>query len=391
MKTALSIVFFICTNVLFVNAQQQVCMNAMANVNTDSLVFFMKNITGKQPVMIGDSEYTIFSRMASHPSNNIAANYLKQTVMQYGFEVEDIPYSPSGRNIIAYKSGTVNAKKAYLIGAHYDCVGTPDTNFEGADDNGSGVAALLEIARVLQHEEFPYTIILAFWDEEEIGLVGSEAFAPDGPIGFWDTQAAINLDMIAYDGNNDSLAMVHTKHIANSEILADKIIEVNNRYQTQLNIIIKNPGTTASDHQSFWVKGSTAIGLGEDYDHDFSPNWHQPSDSLGNLNIPYFTKLSKLACAAICEISQTGNIVSVHEAKPFRFSLSPNPAKGFLELPSAIDWNKGIVSVYNIMGELVLSPNIDQSQLAIESLTTGFYSMMIKTPNGTYISKFIKQ
>ena len=60
-----------------------------------------------------------------------------------------------------------------VVGAHYDAhAGTP-----GADDNASGVAGVLEAARVLAMAEHPRTLVVAFWDEEERGLVGSRAQA----------------------------------------------------------------------------------------------------------------------------------------------------------------------------------------------------------------------
>jgi hypothetical protein len=384
-------VLFGCGWFWIVKAQQPQCVQAIANINVDSLVYFVKNITGKQPVNIGGLELTISSRHAAHPGNNIAAEYLKQTLIQYGYWVEDIPFSASGRNIIGYKPGTINPKKAYLMGAHYDCVGNANMNFEGADDNASGVAAILETARVLKDDSFPNTIVLAFWDEEEIGLLGSAAFAPDGPIGYWDIEASIHLDMIGYDGNNDSLAMVHSLNIGNSSILATKMVEVNRNYDTELSILIKNPGNKSTDHQSFWLKGATAIGLTEDYDRDFSPNWHQLSDSLGNMNIPYFVKMSKLAAAAICEMTQSGSLVAVAELSPAKLTVFPNPVSSFLQLPSQIDWSETQAEVFNHLGVLVYSGPVHNNVINMESLKAGIYILMLKSTEKVYVSRLIKQ
>ncbi len=375
---------------LFTIAQQAVCEAALGRVHTDSLVYFINTVTGQLPVHINNSEQTILSRFMTHPGNNLAAEYLKQTVIGYGWNVEDLPFSSSGRNIIAYKSGTVNPKRAYLIGAHYDCVGNATMNFQGADDNASGVAALLETARVLQNDTFPYSIILAFWDEEEQGLIGSMAFAPDGPRGYWDIMASINLDMIGYDGNHDSLAMVHSFQSGHSDVLASKLVEVNRLYHTGLNLHIKNPGDQASDHYSFWLKASTAVGLTEDYDFDFNPNWHQQTDQLINMDTAYFVRMSSLACAAICEISQTGNYVSVKEVQRNTFSLYPNPVSDRIVLPANLLQQKGGWELYSLLGEKVPIMVTDGS-INVSEIAQGMYILVFKTPETTYTARVIKQ
>ena len=79
-----------------------------------------------------------------------------------------------GVNIVAVKEGDAGGA-ALLVGAHHDTVpGSP-----GADDNGAGVAALLELARVLAPHRFRRSIVLAAFDTEEIGLLGARALLPD--------------------------------------------------------------------------------------------------------------------------------------------------------------------------------------------------------------------
>ncbi len=70
----------------------------------------------------------------------------------------------------------------YMICAHYDTVAD-----HCADDNASGTAIVMEAARILHNYEFPYTIVYALWDQEEIGLIGSSYYAQ---------QAASNNDQI---------------------------------------------------------------------------------------------------------------------------------------------------------------------------------------------------
>jgi hypothetical protein len=81
--------------------------------------------------------------------------------------------STSGVNVIGVKEGTLHPEEQVLISAHYDHI----KDCEGADDNGSGVAGVLESARVLADATFERTLIVACWDLEESGLVGSRAYA----------------------------------------------------------------------------------------------------------------------------------------------------------------------------------------------------------------------
>ncbi|MEA3276663.1 MAG: M28 family peptidase [Pseudomonadota bacterium] len=95
-----------------------------------------------------------------------AADYLEQTFVELGYRPTNEPFESRGqtvRNIFAEKRGTSNPEEIVLVGAHYDSVlGSP-----GANDNGSGVAALLELARLLAEWELPRTVrFVAFVNEE---------------------------------------------------------------------------------------------------------------------------------------------------------------------------------------------------------------------------------
>lgn len=88
-----------------------------------------------------------------------------------GFEVDLHTYA-SGVNVVGRKLGTDLPDEQILVAAHYDHI--PGCN--GADDNATGTAAVLELARVLGQREYPRTLVVACWDEEEDGLIGAEAY-----------------------------------------------------------------------------------------------------------------------------------------------------------------------------------------------------------------------
>jgi len=91
----------------------------------------------------------------------------------HGFAVERHDYG-TGINVIGVLTGSSKPAERVLVSAHYDSV---DASCPAADDNGTGVAAVLESARVLSMGSFARTLVVACWDEEESGLVGSDAYA----------------------------------------------------------------------------------------------------------------------------------------------------------------------------------------------------------------------
>lgn len=108
---------------------------------------------------------------------------------ELGYQVQLQDYG-SGINVLGMRPGTVNPEQFVVVGAHYDHI--PDCH--GADDNATGVAATLEIARVLAKSSFERSTVIACWDEEEDGLVGSKAFI--AALGGKEVVVDFNFDMI---------------------------------------------------------------------------------------------------------------------------------------------------------------------------------------------------
>ncbi len=111
---------------------------------------------------------------------------------------------PEGTNILAMIPGSDRADEFVILGAHYDHIGTdcpstqPDDDVcNGAGDNAAGVATVLEVGRALADADEPpsRTVILAFWDAEEDGLLGSEAYVADPEVPLESTIAYLNWDI----------------------------------------------------------------------------------------------------------------------------------------------------------------------------------------------------
>ncbi len=112
---------------------------------------------------------------------------------ELGFTVERHTYG-LGTNVIGTRLGKTQPDHLVLVGAHYDSI----PQCPGADDNGSGVAGVLEVARVLAQAEHDRTLVVACWDEEERGLIGSIAAATRMSRAGSRVVANFNFEMIGY-------------------------------------------------------------------------------------------------------------------------------------------------------------------------------------------------
>ena len=302
MKKLILTLLLICTAQSFLHSQSPTVQAIINQTNLDSLVYFVKELSGEVSTIINGSPYTIVSRHKNNASNDKSADYIKQKLNSYGLTTYDQWFSGTGRNVYGVQLGTEFPNQKFMICAHYDDMPS-GTTAPGADDNGSGTAAVIEAARIFSNYTFPFTIVYALWDEEEQGLVGSAYYAQQAANAGDSILGVLNMDMIAWDSNNDSVAELHVRPIANSMTLKDKMVEVNSTYNIGVNINIINPGLTASDHSSFWNKNYSAILLIEQYYGDFNAYYHTVNDKLLYFNLPYFHKLSKLTIGTLATLA----------------------------------------------------------------------------------------
>jgi hypothetical protein len=120
-----------------------------------------------------DLEQIAMPRQPASAHWQVVQDLCATRLTELGFEVERHAYD-TGINVIGVREGTSEAARRVIVSAHYDHI----PGCVGADDNASGVAGTLEAARVLASiPALPRTLVIACWDEEERGLVGSRAYA----------------------------------------------------------------------------------------------------------------------------------------------------------------------------------------------------------------------
>ena len=290
--------------------QSPIVQQIIDSVNIDSLIFFVKELSGEFPTIINGTPQTILSRHRDQPGNALAETYIKQKLESYGLPVTIQNFSATGNNVLGTQVGTVYPNKKFIICGHYDSM-PAGTIAPGADDNASGTAAVIEAARIFSQQTFSFTIVYALWDEEEQGLIGSEYYATQAANSGDSILGVINLDMIAYDSNSDFVCWVHDRAVGSSIQLYNNMVEINNQYGINLNLVRRNPGSYLSDHSSFWNKGYPAISLIEN-GIDFNPYYHTVNDRLQYFNQPYYLKVAKLAFSTLAVISLDLNFDIIH-------------------------------------------------------------------------------
>ena len=363
-------------------------------VELDSMVSYVRILSGEDSAVINGSMTMIPNRI--HNSNDLAADYIKQTLTGFGFEAMDHIYS-TGRNVYAIQEGSVNPDQYVMICAHYDAV-----TAYCADDNASGTAAVLEAARIFRNYEFQYSIIYALWDEEEIGLIGSSAYAQFAASNGDDIMSVINLDMIAYDSNNDDYCEIHAKNYAQSADLADFLIGMNTVYELGLDPVIELPGTGASDHASFWNNGYSAILLIEAYyGGDFNPYYHSVQDRISICNLPYFDKMAKLGIGSLAGLAMPLLTFSANEyfanTEDLEVYNFPNPFSDATTISYKLQEDTQVnVYIMNSLGQQVailedsfMPEGIHEINFNRDNLKQGVYFVVANTSTGNTCSKMI--
>lgn len=245
-------------------------------------------------------------RGTSSPEELKAANYIAAELKKYGliplrnsylrpftFKKNLNPHDTSVVNIKERSSNNVVAfldnKAPYtiVIGAHYDHLGlghdrnSLDANPEGkihngADDNASGTAGVLELASYFASNKKtePYNFLFICFSGEELGLIGSKKWCEDPDIELGKINYMVNMDMIGR--LNDSTQKLVVYGVGTSPVFVPLLDSI----KTDMNIKKDSSGIGPSDQTSFYLKDIPVL-------HFFTgqhSDYHKPSDDVENIN-----------------------------------------------------------------------------------------------------------
>jgi Zn-dependent M28 family amino/carboxypeptidase len=223
---------------------------------------------------------------------DIAPAY-SEKVDTFGFQ-DYLKKVRTGYNVVGKVVGTQYPDHYIVLSAHYDHLGIrKDSIYNGADDNASGTAALLALARYFKENPPRHSFIFAFFDAEELGLKGADRFVEDPPFNRDQILMNINMDMVGRNDEN-TINICGTYDFPKLNRPIKRIIK-----KSPLNITKKHEGpgfegadnwTMSSDHGKFLARGIPYLYFGVE-DH---PGYHRPSDDFEFINLEFFQEVTNL-------------------------------------------------------------------------------------------------
>jgi hypothetical protein len=213
------------------------------------------------------------------------------------------------RNVIGILPGSdpARAKEAIVIGAHYDHVGlggrlsqSPDRTGEihnGADDNASGTASIIEMARIAASERsrFPRTLIFVAFAGEERGLLGSAYYAGHPVFPIDGTIAMLNLDMVGRARGSVDVSGLETSPSMEADLKAAKEASGD-----ALDIRRQGPGAGRSDDANFIDRRIPAI----NFFTGFHPDYHRPGDDWEKIDATGAKRVAMLALELAARLAE---------------------------------------------------------------------------------------
>jgi len=293
-----------------------------------------------QPRILDDikflSDDRLEGRMTGTPDADTAAAYIQQRFKQVGLQApaggwfQEFTVEGSaaqkvaaahgvGRNVVGLLPGSdpVLRDQVIVVGAHYDHLGggafgalDPDSTgkvHNGADDNASGVAAIINLAHRMATDRPARTIVFVAFSGEELGLLGSAYYVRQPAVPLAKTMAMINFDMVGRL-RNDKLIIYGTETATEFTPLLDSI---NKSFRFDLKM--RGDGYGPSDQSAFYAVKKPVLHFFTDLHEDY----HRTTDDWQKINVAGMLKVTDFAAALLRELAD--------RPTPLTFVDQPSP------------------------------------------------------------------
>lgn len=407
----------------------------IAQVSTDSIYQHIQNLAH------ADGN---FSRVSYTPGNEWAARYIKQALDKlhgltsvyfdtfYVFNAP-APYDTIPLvNVVAVLEGSQDPAQEYIVGGHFDATARNDPSYNwdvdwptaiapGADDNATGIACILEIARILSDNSNgfnnDFTIKFIAFGAEEVHPAynndhhwGSRSYV----IKAYSNNDVINgvyiLDMIGFnDTGNNYYNIVSNPQ---SQELGKRMVEVNQTYQIGLNTnSYPFPEAAYSDHDQFWIYGYQAILVIENAPpwvnnppwYNLNPYYHKQTDMPDKVNVTQVTKIAQNALGVVAHLSSSITSIGterISENIPQTFSLHqnyPNPFNPTTSIEFDVQKAGHVnLEVFDLRGQIIstlineeLIPGNYQTKFDGDQFAAGIYFYRLTHENFSSTKKMI--
>ncbi len=265
-----------------------------AGIDEPSIRTHLSHLTGVSPAPLEGGSVTITER-GSVDGRRAAAGYMEQSFEKMGIPARIIEFTSNygrGFNVEATLRGDEGERHLWVT-AHLDSVGNA-----GANDDASGLVSILMTARALKRLDPEHTVHFVAYDLEEVGAVGSSVYVRDTVIAIREQEGEqaiignINSDMIGYEegefdavvGTCDRAGPIDDAFSRASELIDSRIR-------------LREVCLSRSDHKRFWDAGLPAAVLTDGSVYDGYPCYHEPCDTIDELNLSYLRSVIRLTTA----------------------------------------------------------------------------------------------
>jgi hypothetical protein len=239
-----------------------------------------------------------------HPTGSealeLVGDYIYTELSSTGLPVEKIRWSKneySGDNIVATHQGIGKSGSIAIVCAHYDTIEISP----GADDDTSGVAIVLMLAKIMSSYSFNSTIKFILFSGEEQGLLGSKVYAKNAKNNGDNIVGVLALDKVGYAKTEDEgKKVVHHSNVK-SKWMQDISSDVASKYYDYIGLeILRWSEDTGSDHRAFTKNGFP----GTDFvRYAVNPYYHTSEDIIDHMNMTYLTKVCNLTLATLANVA----------------------------------------------------------------------------------------
>lgn len=228
---------------------------------------------------------SLWTRYSYAPGNSEARLWLEEKLHELpGFEVSEFPFPMprgTGINVLGQITGRSRPDEVYIVGAHYDSISEQPTLLApGAEDNASGVAGVLALARVFAEHPPEATIIFVGFSGEEQGLYGSEAWTEDWLKKGRETsiKAVLIMDMIGYSEDDELDLLLET-----SKLTTPLLTTIHAVHRDPDLVVSESFHYWGSDHEPFLDSNIPAILFIENDYLDY-PSYHRSTDTIDKIH-----------------------------------------------------------------------------------------------------------
>ncbi len=252
-------------------------------------------------------------RKTGTPGNKLAAEFIAQRFAVIGLssyqEGFKHPFTfktranedKQGSNLIGYIKG--KSDQVIVVSAHYDHIGVNGSEiYYGADDNASGVGALLAFAEYFQKNKPRHTLLFIAFDAEESGLRGAASFVKEPTVAREKIVLNINMDMIAHNDKGELYASGTYKNPGLKSIIEgeDKNTGIKILFGHDLPNTGSEDWTMQSDQGPFAKENIPFIYFGVE-DHK---DYHKPTDTFANINQDFYYGASTAVLKSIVKLDR---------------------------------------------------------------------------------------